>query len=429
MPIVHLIVSIALTLGTPQECDTWQECRDQAAAAAARQELEGFHDLAGRAVQKGPKNDPALMLLLARAQSLSGRPGDALVMLERLAAMGVPNDAATNDDFRRVRSLARWPELARRLEASPGTAVPAPVAPGPAPAIVNRTSAAALPPPRLTAEPTEAVRFATPGLSPDALAYDRVSRRFLVADRHARKLVVVDEFSRNVATLAGAQAAFGDIEAIEIDSRLGDLWVVSTEPAAAGGTSTLHKLQLISGRVLSTYSVAPPMAPARFADVAIANGSTVLVLDTDGGRVFRVRNGSLDLAGEVGPGATGIAPTGNGALYVASPEGLARLDLASRTTSAVNAAEGVDVSRLSRIRHHGASLVGVQRSGSGTRLVRLTLDRAGRTVTEAQVIDTVDDSAGAFALSGDALYYYASRGAGEAVLKKLSLAEPGEKRP
>ncbi len=71
-----------------QDCKGWQECRQLALDAAAREDYNAFHDLAWRALQAGPKNDPALMTLLARAQSLSGRPGDALVMLQRLAAMG-----------------------------------------------------------------------------------------------------------------------------------------------------------------------------------------------------------------------------------------------------------------------------------------------------------------------------------------------------
>src|SRR6185312_13466994 len=92
-------------------CTEWHQCRELALAAANRGEYETFHDLAWRAVQTGPRNDPALMYLLARAQALSGRPGDALVMLQRLAQMGVPTDAATNEDFRRVRALPAWSEL------------------------------------------------------------------------------------------------------------------------------------------------------------------------------------------------------------------------------------------------------------------------------------------------------------------------------
>src|SRR5687768_14809710 len=63
------------------DCKEWTACRALALAAADRGEYETFHDLAWRAIQIGPARDPALMQLLARAQSLSGRPHDALVML------------------------------------------------------------------------------------------------------------------------------------------------------------------------------------------------------------------------------------------------------------------------------------------------------------------------------------------------------------
>ena len=80
-------------------------------------------------MQKGPRNDPELMTLLARAQSLSGRPGDALVMLRRLAQLGASVDLG-NDDFERVRALPAWPELAASFEradrAAPEKPVPSP---------------------------------------------------------------------------------------------------------------------------------------------------------------------------------------------------------------------------------------------------------------------------------------------------------------
>src|SRR4029450_11534298 len=98
-------------------------------------DYETFHDLAWRAVQKGKPNDPALMYLLARAQSLSGRPGDALVMLQRLRELGIRTDAATNDDFRFVRALKGWAEVAATAPtaAAPPAPPSAPVAPSPAP--------------------------------------------------------------------------------------------------------------------------------------------------------------------------------------------------------------------------------------------------------------------------------------------------------
>src|SRR6266545_40319 len=194
------------------DCREWHECRQMAVEAAAAGEYERFHDLAWRAIQTGPRNDSALMYLLARAQSLSGRPGDALVMLQRLAAMGVATDAATNDDFRRVRNLPGWAEFATGMAG-----------------LKAGTTGIA-----------EAVRFETLPFTAAGLAYDAVSRRFIVADRRARRLAVVDEFSRHVSNLASAQSAgFGDIAAIEIDPRQGDLWVLSSD----GSRATLHKLQ------------------------------------------------------------------------------------------------------------------------------------------------------------------------------------------
>ena len=429
MPILHLVVATAITLVTAQDCPDWRACRDAAVAAASHEENESFHDYAWRAVQKGPKNDPDLMLLLARAQSLSGRPGDALVMLTRLADMGVATDALTSPDFRRVRALAGWPALERRLSeppsAEPAKAPPPPVPVGtaaraPGAPISEAPPPAALTPSSSAATPAEALHFAATGITPDGLAYDGVSRRFLIADRNARKLAVVDEFSQHVATLAGAQAAFGDIEAIEIDARAGDLWVVSSEPPAAGGGTTLHKLQLISGRVLSTFTVPPALAPARFVDLAVVNGGSILVLDSSG-RIFRLKGAALELAGPAPPEGTSLAPGDNGAVYVTTADALIRVDLATRTAAPVIPPADADLSGLSHLRWHRGSLVGVQRLSSGARVVRLHMGRGGRAVLAVDVLDTIDAPTGAITISGNTLYYFASKGAGELVLKKVAL--------
>src|SRR5262249_24050517 len=112
------------------ECKEWRQCRELALAAAERGEFETFHDLAWRAVQTGPPRDPALLYLLARAQSLSGRVRDALVMLERLADMGAPPlEAAASPDFSKTRELSGWPEFEERLRGMPPEAPAAVVAP------------------------------------------------------------------------------------------------------------------------------------------------------------------------------------------------------------------------------------------------------------------------------------------------------------
>jgi hypothetical protein len=141
LPLTFLVVASLVPLVQGQEvsaCREWQECRQLALDASARREYERFHDLAWRALQTGPRNDSGLMYLLARAQVLSGRRHDALVMLQRLAEMGVATDADSDPDFAPARELPGWPEVANAIArartmpfraSEPVRGHPAPVAP------------------------------------------------------------------------------------------------------------------------------------------------------------------------------------------------------------------------------------------------------------------------------------------------------------
>ncbi len=284
-----LFVVVVLWAGAPgavlmaQECREWKDCQQQALAAAERQDYNAFHDLAWRTLQLGPKNDPANMTMLARAQSLSGRPGDALVMLQRLASMGIATDAATSNDFERVRALPGWAELEAKISGaspSPAAVTSAPSKPAtsakpeaaPAttpPASTNETAVAPTAKPERRASPEPKGRaapkpggpllFAAPSLSAVGLGYDAVSGRFIVGDGKEQRLLVVGERSGRLANLAGIDAGFDEVSAFEIDSVEGDLWVVSS--SAETKAATVHKLQLISGRVLASIPLATAERP------------------------------------------------------------------------------------------------------------------------------------------------------------------------
>src|SRR3954469_25209683 len=177
MPPVHFaLVVLTLAVQDPQpartDCQDWHECRELAVDAAARQDYERFHDLAWRTVQMGPKNDPALMYQLARAQSLSGRPADALVMLQRLAQMGTKTDAATDDDFRRVRALPGWSQFdaaaapSSETQPPPATSTVQPRAAMPPESLLREAAASATTPPAASARPLETAPTAVePGAS------------------------------------------------------------------------------------------------------------------------------------------------------------------------------------------------------------------------------------------------------------------------
>jgi hypothetical protein len=475
-------------------CRDLQECRQLALDAAARQDYSAFHDLAWKALGLGPKNDPALMTMLARAQSLSGRPHDALVMLQRLAAMGVITDAATSDDFSRVRALPAWadfeastsgkpatpgtekpvtantekPAAATKAPPAPEKAPPKPAAKTTPPPTVTKppadpdppaTTAAEKPPtpdpaPSTTADvkkpdlaksesklsesvaPTAEAKgkpstktaaplvFAAPGLTATGLSYDAVSGRFIIGDSKDRRLLVVGERSGRLASLAGVDAGFDAVSAFEIDTVEGDLWVVSA--SSESRTSRLHKLQLISGRVLASIQSAAEEGPSRFTDVAVTPQS-ILVLDAEGRRIYRVakKGRVLEMVARLAaPECTSLAVAGDGNAYAAYDRGLVRIDLTTRATTVVEPSAKVDLNGLKWIRWHRGSLVAIQGDESGKfRLVRVRLDETGRRARALEVLDEQVAIAGASSatLSGGAVYYLSSAADNQVEVKKLTL--------
>jgi hypothetical protein len=452
--LTFLVVPCLFTAAQGQQvsiCRDWQDCRQLALDASMRGEYERFHDLAWRAVQTGPKNDSGLMYLLARAQVLAGRPHDALVMLQRLADMGVSTEAASDADFMRVRELPGWPDVAvalaraRTATPSPGvepvrtspdsvaaTGVPVPLV-SPSQPRRRRTSpaaaaaaAAAAPgtavimPPAIVPLPLEATptsdaaRFSTGYFLTAGLAYDAVSRRFVIGDALGRKLIVVGVGSDHPDDMVRADSAgFDDVVALDIDEKRGDLWVASAEDT--NGQSTLHRLQLVSARVLKTYRAPPSIGSTQLVDLAVQASGDVIALDSSGNRLLVLARGSSDMTVAMSlklSGAKSVAVRDDGVIYVAHEDGIARVDLRSGTIAELDAPTGFDLHRFDTIRAHRNALIGLQTTPAGLRqLVRLNLNAAGRVVRKGTVIDPrVSETDGRLSLTitGDELYYLAT---------------------
>ncbi|MEO8681428.1 MAG: tetratricopeptide repeat protein [Vicinamibacterales bacterium] len=428
-------------------------------------DYERAHDLAWRAVQRGPRNDAALMYLLARAQSLSGRPDDALVMLRRLVEMGVAVDASTAD-FRRVRDLPGWSAFARELsgelrrdkpaapateavvvslpseagipEAKPTVVAPQPsvrmnrpfnTAPG-APSAAALAALAALAAPAAPAAPEDPIEpvivdtaghFSSPDFAPGGLACDGVSRRFVFGDRPGRKLrVVTDGGDSSIDLTRGESAGFLDVMALDVDTTRGDLWVVSAE--ADGGSATLHRLQLVSGRVLNGYQAPAAFAAVRPVDLAVTASGAVVILDAARPRLLVLRAGApaLEVLADLQDEAPVSVAAGSrdGVVYVAHRNGLSRVDLRTRSVTPLGAPARMFLGGIDRLRRHAAELIGMQAMADGSRrLVRLALDAAGTAVTRLRVVGVPLPPAGTPALAafcGDTLAILTGEKAGTA---------------
>jgi hypothetical protein len=385
-------------------CSEWRQCRELALAAAGHGEYETFHDLAWRAVQTGPAKEPSLMYLLARAQALSGRPHDALIMLLRLAEMGVPEpEALTSDDFRRTRELPGWAEAEPRIAGSPAaprTAAPAaaaalPAAPPPpavvpkAPAVAPAPAAAAAAVSTIALQPASGLQFSTVPFAVSGLAYDALSSRFVLGDRGARKLILVDERSKQTMDLVrGDSAGFLDITAVEIDPKRGDLWVTSTRD----GAGILHRLQLSSGRPIRSVDVANDLRPAKLVDLTVTPNGTVIVLDAETPRLFALRPRSTVFERPVPLDLHDVVSIAAGAddtvVFVAHARGITRVDLQSGAESAVTAPPATPLAQIERLRRQGNAMIAVQRTDDDSRRVlRLDVNGRGTAITKTSRLE------------------------------------------
>ena len=393
--LLMLVTLVAPQAGRDVGCSTLNECRTMALAAADQREYERFHDLSWRAVQLGPRNDPALMSMLARAQALSGRPHDALVMLDRLAGMGVAVETDT-EEFAVTRQLPGWAEISARIElarrtGTPIAATPAPAAAAPPPTAAPAAAPATTTPPTPASPPQEAIRLPTGAPAPRGFAYDAVSSRFLFGDRRGRKLVVVGEPSNRATDFVRADSAgFQDIVSLEIDEKRGDLWVLSAAPA--GGAGTLHKLQLVSGRPLKSFAVPPALEPVTLVDLSVTASGAVFVLDAAGAQLLVLRPGAAALervAKFEAADAVSLSVDGDERVaYVAHGQGVLRIDLRARSVAPLTAPQSVSIDRVERMRWRARGLIAIQVAGDGSRsIVRLDLNPSGRAVTRATTLE------------------------------------------
>ena len=427
-----VVLLIVLAAQDTRDCADLSSCRAAALEAAGRSDYESFHDLAWRAVQKGRPNDPELMTMLARAQSLSGRPGDALVMLRRLAQLGVVTDAATSEDFRRVRALAGWAELEALIKnegklpiaTAPEAAAPAAVSKGNPPPAATSSSAAAK---AVAAEPAfenELLPSTLTSIQPAGLAYDAVSRRFIIANRAENSLVIYDDVFKRATSMASAESTgFYGVSAMAIDPHRGDLWVANS--SAVRG-ATLHKLQLVSGRVLFEVPFPPELGPVTLVDTAVRTDGQVFVLDAQGRRILTIppshraveRIMSLNVDSPV---SLALSNGGNEkAAFVAHRGGLLRLDLANRTAVPVRGAP----SGLVRIRASGSIVFAVQAEEGAFRLLRLRLDAPATKVVRAETLDpaaSMPDPSGITVANG--FVYYVTATGGTAAIRRVPAAK------
>lgn len=357
-----------------------------------------YRRLMTRAVALAPQH-PAVLFGLARADALSGREDEALMLLERLAAMGFARFDATDSAFA---SLVQRPDF-----------VP----------IADRFA--------LNRQPIVAstIAFTVPGPDriPENVAFEPRTKSFFVGSLAERTIVRV-KAGGTPEPFAGPDDGLLRVVGMKVDTAPERLWAASWAPItdsarrAAGVESQtrLFAFDLASGRRLLTLVPSDTTRSHLLNDLVLTAAGDVYVTDTGEGSIYRIRSGVDTLERFVRPdrarfnSPNGIALSGDGtALYVAFVEGIARVDLATRKVRYLTVPRTITTSSVDGLYWYDGDLIGVQMPSVVERVVRFVLDSSGTQVMREEVLERAHP-AYRYPTTGvivdDALYYIANPG-------------------
>lgn len=257
----------------------------------------------------------------------------------------------------------------------------------------------------------------------EAFAWDAKRKQLLVGSAREGAIYRVDKDGK-LSDFIKADPASGLYSVLDMkaDAANDALWVASygatvykAFSADMVNKSYLLKYSLSSGKLLGKYSI-PDSTGHLFAFVALAGDGRAYVADPARREIYKLDGDNLVLvtSNPVLTGITGLAVSGDGrTLYFADPAlGLFGVDLA--TTKAFGVAhspESLVVGGASSLFWYDGSLIIVQDNMVPQRVMRLKLDKEGRSVAAAMPLDAAKPEftlLGNGTVAGDDLYFVAN---------------------
>jgi sugar lactone lactonase YvrE len=332
---------------------------------------------------------------LACSFALAGNKEQALLWLERFAAMGAVADAAKDPDLASIATQLRFKSALERMDE-------------------NRKPV------------SHSALFATlpdSGLLTEDIAYDSGTRSFLVTCVLKKKIVRVDREGKmtDFADLSGDPA--WPLFAVHFDAKNNEVWATASAlPNFAGldkadyGKTVLLKLDP-TGKIIQR--IAPPDSERRsLGDMDVAGNGDVIVTDSMGSAVYRLSRGATSLQrldhGEFGsPQTPAITPDGRFAYIADYARGIARMEIANGSVTWLKHADDMALAATDGLVLHGNALYAIQNGANPVRIVKLTLNVGGDSVKRLAVMEAsypeLGDPTHAVVVD-DELYFIANSG-------------------
>jgi len=367
------LLSVSSLPAQPQQppCDIF--CHSRLAARAEATGNWTGHLSHVRAVVEIAPSHPGVVYAMARAFARAGAADSAVTWLTRLSRMGDTHDPNADSAFRDVQPRPGYADARNRL-------------------LANR-----LP----ILDGRVAFEIADPDFLPEGIAYDSVRSRFLLGSLVHRHVAA---FLPNGSSTTLVPSATGMLRIVGVhpDEARNRLWFATWSPDStarsdSAETPSLTRLflaDLATGRIVKSWTPDGGRAGHLLNDFVVTDDGALFITDTETGSIYRLRSpqDTLELFLQPDPlrfaVANGITtPPGGRVLYVAYLQGVARVDIASKSIALLPAPDSVSTASIDGLYWYRGSLLGVQGIPSLARVARFALSSDGLRITSGAVLE------------------------------------------
>ena len=230
-----------------------------------------------------------------------------------------------------------------------------------------------------------------PYLLPEGIAYDAPQDTLYIGSIARRAIYRLGPRGR-IEALSTPSDALDFILGVAVDEPARKLYAVSTSALTDAGRTLPRNAIIVydlkTQRRERSYQV--PGA-VQLNDVAIGAGF-VLATDSGGGGVWRIAlsDGKVDALVPLGraPGANGLAIAGDGRAYIGASRRPLRLDISTGEVTPLRFPPREQAAGIDGLYHYNGHLIAVQNVTNPGRIVRLTLDPDGTTVTRVETLQS-----------------------------------------
>ena len=234
---------------------------------------------------------------------------------------------------------------------------------------------------------------------PEGMDYDPRSGNYYVGSVRHRTIAEVAPGRPAHELWPRGQPGYGSVLGVRVDPKSNVLWATMSglnqmEGRIPGDSSiaALVRVRIADGVIEKRWDLPAIPGGHVLGDLAVGPRGDVWVTDSNEPVLYRLRVGADTLERVTHPlfrSLQGVTPTPDGrALYIADySHGLLRLDIGSGEIIKLDDAESSTSVGLDGIAWDRGAIVGVQNGVAPPRIVRFTLDKAGRRSIRSDVID------------------------------------------